>query len=288
MIRFGTGGWRAEIGRDFYYDNICRVAAAIAQMMREEGATDSPFPIGFDRRFLSMEAARWMAEVLAAQGISVWFMPRSVPTPLIMYLVQRHDCFYGAEVTASHNPPSYNGIKLFVREGRDAPLECTERLEEIIDDLETKGEKIRTISFDQGVAEGKITVLKAPFNDFIDHILGVLDVEAIREGAPRILFDSMHGSSTYPLTVILNTARCTIDQIHANKDAYFGGLMPAPSEETLDELRAYVTAGGYDLGIAVDGDGDRLRVIDSEGNYISANDILVFTGNVGGRRRDCV
>ena len=96
MIQFGTGGWRAQIGRDFYYDNICKVAYGIARMMQEDGVTKKPFPIGYDRRFLSQEAAGWIAEVLAAQGIPVWFMPRSVPTPLVMFLVQRHDLYYGA------------------------------------------------------------------------------------------------------------------------------------------------------------------------------------------------
>ncbi|MBQ6735323.1 MAG: phosphoglucomutase/phosphomannomutase family protein [Lachnospiraceae bacterium] len=276
MIQFGTGGWRAEIGRDFYYDNICKVAAGIARMMREDGCTDKPFVIGYDRRFLSQDAAKWVAEVLAAEGITVWFMPRSVPTPLVMYLVQKHDLHFGAEVTASHNPPRYNGIKLFVREGRDAPLEVTERLEKLIAEISDAGKEIPSVPFEEATADGRIVMMKAPFNDFIDHILSVLDLPAIREAAPRILFDSMHGSSTYPLTVILNTARCTVDQIHANKDAYFGGLMPAPSEETLDELRTRVIYDGYDLGIAVDGDGDRLGVIDADGNYISANDILVL------------
>ena len=276
MIQFGTGGWRAEIGRDFYYDNICKVAAGIARMMREDGCTDKPFVIGYDRRFLSQDAAKWVAEVLAAEGITVWFMPRSVPTPLVMYLVQKHDLHFGAEVTASHNPPRYNGIKLFVREGRDAPLEVTERLEKLIAEISDAGKEIPAVPFEDAKEDGRIVMMKAPFNDFIDHILSVLDLPAIREAAPRILFDSMHGSSTYPLTVILNTARCTVDQIHANKDAYFGGLMPAPSEETLDELRTRVIYDGYDLGIAVDGDGDRLGVIDADGNYISANDILVL------------
>ncbi|MBR0173212.1 MAG: phosphoglucomutase/phosphomannomutase family protein [Lachnospiraceae bacterium] len=276
MIQFGTGGWRAEIGRDFYYDNICKVAAGIAELMRRENCTDRPFVIGYDRRFLSQDAAKWVAEVLAAEGITVWFMPRSVPTPLVMYLVQKHDLHFGAEVTASHNPPRYNGIKLFVREGRDAPLEVTERLEKLIAEISDAGKEIPFVPFEEAKADGRIVMMKAPFNDFIDHILSVLDLPAIREAAPRILFDSMHGSSTYPLTVILNTARCTVDQIHANKDAYFGGLMPAPSEETLDELRTRVIYDGYDLGIAVDGDGDRLGVIDADGNYISANDILVL------------
>lgn len=276
MIRFGTGGWRAEIGKDFIYDNICKVALGIVRMMQKEALEDRPFVIGYDRRFLSEDAAKWMAEVIAAAGIPVWFMPRSVPTPLVMFLVKEHDLYYGAEITASHNPPRYNGIKLFVREGRDAPLETTERLEALIDTIEEEGAEIPVVPFEEAVADGRITVLHAPFNGFIDRILDVLDVAAIRERAPRVLFDSMHGSSTYPLTVILNTARCTVDQIHANKDAYFGGLMPAPAEDTLDELRAHVIYGGYDLGIAVDGDGDRLGVVDRDGNYISANDILVL------------
>ncbi|NCB29684.1 MAG: response regulator, partial [Clostridia bacterium] len=101
-------------------------------------------------------------------------------------------------------------------------------------------------------------------------------VTAIRARGPRILFDSMHGSSTYPLTVILNTARCTVDQIHGDKDAYFGGMMPAPTEDTMAELRNRVVYGRYDLGIAVDGDGDRLGIIDGTGRYISANEILVL------------
>ncbi|MBQ4417183.1 MAG: phosphoglucomutase/phosphomannomutase family protein, partial [Butyrivibrio sp.] len=142
MIRFGTGGWRAEIGREFYYDNICRVAYGIAQMIKEDNAAEDPFVIGYDRRFLSEDAAGWMAEVIAAQGIRVWFMPRSVPTPLVMYLVQKHNLHFGAEITASHNPPRYNGIKLFVKEGRDAPLEVTTRLEAIIDGIEEEQREI--------------------------------------------------------------------------------------------------------------------------------------------------
>ena len=162
MIRFGTGGWRAEIGREFYYDNICRVALGIARLIKEDDATDKPFVIGYDRRFLSEEAAKWMAEVLAAQGIRVWFMPRSVPTPLVMFLVQKHDLFFGAEVTASHNPPRYNGIKLFVREGRDAPQEVTERLERIIDGIESEQREIPSLAFDRALSADIITILKAP------------------------------------------------------------------------------------------------------------------------------
>jgi len=271
MIHFGTGGWRAEIGRDFHMANIQLVAQALANCMRQDGKTDRPVVIGYDRRFLSTQAAEWTAEVLAANGIAVWFMRRSVPTPLVMYLVKQNALYYGVEITASHNPALYNGIKIIVEEGRDAPVEFTQRLER-----ETASTGVKLLPFDQAADKGLVTYLEHPFNAFIDDVLAVLDTEAIRARGPRILFDSMHGSSSYPLNVIFNTTRCTVDQIHSNKDAYFGGLMPAPTEWTMDELRNLVVRGGYDLGIAVDGDGDRLGVIDGTGQYISANEILVL------------
>ena len=273
MIKFGTGGWRAEIGKDFHMANIRLVAQALSDCVREDGQLDKPVIIGYDRRFLSREAAVWMAEVFAANGVSIQFMNRSVPTPLVMYLVKKHSLYYGVEITASHNPSSYNGIKIIVEEGRDAPVACTERLERKI--AAFSGEP-PAMPLPEAEKAGLLAYLKNPFNDFIDDILAVMDVSAIRARGPRILFDSMHGSSTYPLTVIFNTARCTVDQIHGDKDAYFGGLMPAPTEDTMGELRTRVVYGGYDLGIAVDGDGDRLGVIDGNGKYISANDILVL------------
>ena len=272
MICFGTGGWRAEIGKDFYMANIQLVAQGLAETLVADGKTDKPVVIGFDRRFLSAEAATWMAEVLTANGIQVWFMQRSVPTPLIMYLVKQNSLYRGIEITASHNPSNYNGIKIIVEEGRDAPLDVTERLEREINALSS----VKTLSMPEAEEKGLINYLKNPFNDFIDSVLGVIDIAAIRARGPRILFDSMHGSSTYPLTVILNTARCTVDQIHGDKDAYFGGMMPAPTEDTMAELRNRVVYGKYDLGIAVDGDGDRLGIIDGTGRYISANEILVL------------
>ena len=272
MICFGTGGWRAEIGKDFYMANIQRVAQGLAATLLADGKTDKPVVIGYDRRFLSAEAATWMTEVLAANGVHVWFMQRSVPTPLIMYLVKQNNLYRGIEITASHNPSNYNGIKIIVEEGRDAPLDVTERLEREIN-AQTD---VKTTTMPKAEEEGLVTYLKNPFNGFIDAVLGVIDTDAIRARGPRLLFDSMHGSSTYPLTVIFNTARCTVDQIHGDKDAYFGGLMPAPTEDTMAELRNRVVYGKYDLGIAVDGDGDRLGVIDGTGRYISANEILVL------------
>ena len=272
MIQFGTGGWRAEIGSEFIKSNICRVGQGICDLMESEGKKDRPVIIGYDRRFLSKEAGEWLAEVLAGNGIEVIFLRRSAPTPLVMHTVKNQNLYYGIEVTASHNPSIYNGIKLIVEEGRDANVETTSMLEKKIAAVSA----IQSIPFASALSDGKIRYWENPFNDFLDDIIGVLDMEAIRNRGLRILFDPMHGSATYPLMVIFYTARCTLDIIHNDKDAYFGGMMPAPTENTLQDLAARVVAGGYDLGIGVDGDGDRLGIIDRNGNYISANEILVL------------
>lgn len=273
-IHFGTGGWRAVIGDDFIKENICRTAQGICNMMIAQGKNDTAVVVGHDRRFLSDTAAVWVTEVLCANGFTVHYIDRSAPTPLTMFLVKDMGLRFGIEITASHNPSSDNGIKLIVEEGRDAPLECTDRLEQYI--AKVTPDDIRSLPLSDAKAAGLAISMHTPFNSFIDSILSRLDTQAIRRRGLRILFDPMHGSGTYPLTVILNTTRCTVDTIHYNKDAYFGGGIPAPTRRTLEELSVAVCHGHYDLGIAFDGDGDRLGIIDNEGNYMDANSILVM------------
>lgn len=269
MIRFGTGGWRALIGEDFICENIRKIAAGVLCLAREEGKMDRPVIIGYDRRFLSENAAKWVAEVFACGGVHVWFLNRSAPTPLIMHTVRSKALHYGIEITASHNPAEYNGIKLIVEDGRDAPLNTTTRLEQLI---ETSVPAF--MPFENAVRAGLVEYIANPFNDFLDDVTALLDMDALRRRGLRVLLDSMHGSGTYPLLVIFHTARCTIDTMNSNKDAYFGGLTPAPSEDRLSSLKDHVVRGGYDMGIAVDGDGDRLGIIDSNGRYINANEVL--------------
>ena len=273
MLKFGTGGWRARIGEDFIRENVMKVGLGVCRLLAQDKKTDKPVIIGYDRRFLSDAAARWLAEVLCAQGFHVLFLKRSAPTPLIMHTVMVQGLHCGLQVTASHNPAVYNGIKLIVDEGRDAPVEVTDRLEQLIAEIDCEP---AVLPFAEACAAGQVEFIHNPFNHFLDDIIAQLDMEKIRERGLRILFDPMYGSGTYALMVILNTARCTVDTIHSDKDAYFGGNMPAPSEAGLRELASRVVSGGYDLGIALDGDGDRLGIIDKGGRYITANEILVM------------
>ena len=126
MIRFGTGGWREIIGDGFTKENIRRVACAVARRMKREAVDNEGFCIGYDRRFLSREAAIWFSEVMAGEGVRLDFVNLAAPTPQIMFTVKDRNLPYGAAVTASHNPAVYNGIKLFTRGGRDATEQVTD------------------------------------------------------------------------------------------------------------------------------------------------------------------
>lgn len=269
-IVFGTGGWRAVIGEDFIKENIYRVGQGVADLAHEAGRADLPIVIGYDRRFLSDHAAKWLAEVLTANGIKVWCMKRSTPSPLVMHVVKTQKFWYGLEITASHNPAEFNGIKLFVEEGRDAPIEVTSHLEDLI-----AAATVRTMPYEKAEAAGLVEYHTGEcFNNFIDDILAKLDLPAIRKRGLRIAFDPMHGSGTYALLTVLCTARCTVDVINQNKDAYFGSGSPAPSTTTIRPLAFKVASEGYDLGISFDGDGDRIGIVDEKGEYIEANEIL--------------
>lgn len=273
MIKFGTGGWRTIIGEDFIKSNIIKVAHGLSVKMGYEECKDQGVVIGFDRRFLSVEAAKWMAEVLAYYDVKVYFIDKIAPTPMIMYTVKELGCHYGIAITASHNPAEYNGIKIFTAGGKDASEEVTSELENLISEIFTKATD--AIAFEKGVEEEVIEIIN-PFNDYIDAIMMKIDTEAIRNKQLRILLDPMYGVSKTSLQTILLSSRCEVDLIHDRHDTLFGGRLPSPSAETLNTLKQKVVEKGYDLGLGTDGDADRLGVIDNEGNFIHPNEILVL------------
>ena len=273
MIRFGTGGWRAFIGEEFTRDNVRIVSQAIAQLMKCMKAQENGFVIGFDRRFLSDKAAVWMSEVMAGNGIKVYFIRKVSPTPLVMFTVKKMRACLGAAVTASHNPADYNGIKVFTEGGRDATELVTGRIESLADGLNPQS--IEAVSFDEGVNNGLIKFID-PFDDYIDAIIGMIDIEAIRGKKLKVLLDPMHGVSRTSLQTILITGRCEVDIINDRHDTLFGGRLPSPNTQTLQRLRELVILGKYDIGVGTDGDADRLGIIDEKGSFIHPNKILAM------------
>ena len=273
MIQFGTGGWRALIGEDFTKENVQLLTQAVAALILRNGLAEQGFVVGYDRRFLSDKGARWMAEVLAGNGVQVYCMDRIAPTPLVMYTVKKLNTPYGAAVTASHNPADYNGIKLFTAGGRDATEEITAQLEAEVARLTPAD--IRTLPFAAGVESGAIRIVNY-FNEYIDTILDMIDTQAIRARGLKVILDPMYGVSKTSLQTILITTRCELEIIHDRHDTLFGGRLPSPNAITLQHLQNLVVEKGFDIGIGTDGDADRLGISDERGSFIHPNDILAL------------
>lgn len=273
MIKFGTGGWRAIIGEDFTKANIQKLGKALAQKMKDEGVAKKGMVIGYDRRFLSKEAMRWAGEIFAAEGIKTYLINRSSPTPLIMYYVMKNEFPYGMMMTASHNPAIYNGIKVFTYGGRDADEIQTRDIENYISGLEE--DEIKGMEYEKALEQGLIAEIN-PLNEYLDAIIQHVDMQSIRDRGLKVALDPMYGVSETSLRTILLTARCEVNTIHERHDTLFGGKLPSPSAHTLRSLQNYVIDRKCDIGIATDGDADRIGVIDDRGKFLHPNDILVI------------
>ncbi len=272
MIKFGTGGWRAVIGDEFTKENIQLLAKALCTKMKDEGVTGKGIVLGYDRRFLSKEAMQWAGMVFAAEGVTAYLINKSSPTPLVMFYVMKHELAYGMMITASHNPAIYNGIKVFTAGGRDADATQTQEIERYIAGIT---EPVEEMEYDTAVKKGLIQEIY-PLNEYLDNIMAAINMEAIRESGLRIVLDPMYGVSETSLRIILQTARCDVETIHDRHDTLFGGKLPSPSAATLHALQNAVLDKHYDIGIATDGDADRIGIIDDTGRFLHPNEILVL------------
>ena len=273
MIKFGTGGWRAVIGDGFTKENIQILARAIADKMHVEGVAGKGIVLGYDRRFLSKEAMQWAGQVFAKEGITAYLVNKSAPTPLIMFYVMKHEFPYGMMITASHNPAIYNGIKVFTAGGRDADETQTAEIENYIEDLTDIPPE--ELEYEEALAQGLIREIY-PLNEYLDNIIAAVNMDKIREAGLKVALDPMYGVSETSLKTILLTARCDVETIHERHDTLFGGKLPAPTAMTLRTLQNYVLDKKCDIGIATDGDADRIGVIDDTGRFLHPNDILVL------------
>ena len=273
MVKFGTGGWRAIIGDGFTKENIQLLSQGLVNKMKDEGVAEKGIVMGYDRRFLSKEAMQWAAEVFAAAGIKAYLINKSSPTPLVMYYVMKHDFDYGMMITASHNPAIYNGVKVFTAQGRDADEIQTREIENYISHISP--DDIRTMDYEDAKAEGFIEEIY-PLNEYLDNIIDSVDMNTIKNAGLKVVLDPMYGVSETSLKTILLTARCEVATIHDRHDTLFGGKLPAPTASTLHSLQNAVVERKYDVGIATDGDADRIGIIDDKGNFLHPNEILVL------------
>lgn len=271
QVAFGTGGWRAVIGEGFTMHNVRRLTQALANEVTRQGQEKSGVLIGYDRRFLSDRAAETAAEVFAGNNIPVTLLSEDAPTPLVTYATALLDSAYGLVFTASHNPPEWNGLKVFRNDGSLLLDEETRKIEAETNRL-TAAQVVK-LEFDLALEAGVIR-RRDMTNEYVDAVEKLIDLEAIRRAGLKVIVDPMYGVGQLTLGIILTEARCRVTFIHERRNPLFGGRSPAPDLEALQLLITNMKEGVYDLGLATDGDADRIAIIDEKGRYISTNDLL--------------
>lgn len=268
MIKFGTDGWRAIIAKDFTFDNVMIVSQAIADYLANQKKSRQRVVVGYDCRFLSKEFAETVAGVLAANDIKVVLSDRFVPTPVISFHCRHKNYDLGIVITASHNPASFNGLKIKTKEGGSADKAITDEVESLL--YKTKP---RWFEVDEALKKKKLEVRDLT-GEHLKFLKGFVDSKKIQKHKMRVLIDTMFGAGMGYVEKILGKSDITIDYIHNEFNPSFGGIHPEPVEKNLQELVGKVKKEGYDLGVALDGDADRIAVIDKRGNYIDAQVIL--------------
>ncbi len=273
VIQFGTGGWRAVIGESFTMQNVRRLAQALSNTLIREERDELGVLIGYDHRFLSDAAAEAAAEVFAGNNIPVTLLTEPAPTPLITYATAEQGAAYGLAFTASHNPPEWNGLKVFQGDGA---LLLDEQVRAIEDEANALSRNL-VVSLELPLAlDAGIIARRDYTNEYVDAVEAQVDMEAIRGAGLRIAVDPMYGVGEVTLDIVLTEARCRVGIIHGRRDPLFGGRSPAPDMEALGLLMHTIREGGYHLGLATDGDADRIAVVDEAGGYVSVNDLLLL------------
>jgi alpha-D-glucose phosphate-specific phosphoglucomutase len=270
MIKFGTDGWRAIIAEDFTFQNVKVVSQAIADYLNreEKKRKRKKVVVGYDCRFLSKEFATTVSLILAANDIGVTLSDRVVPTPAVSLhsLIDGYDL--GIMITASHNPSCFNGLKIKTKDGGAADSSLTNKVEKFLYkskpryiDLETAKKK-------------KFLKFKCLIDNYIEFLRKFVDIKRIKKLKLKILVDTMYGATDKLVEKILGKSEIKIDYLHNEFNPSFGGVNPEPVEKNLQELIKKIKKEKYDLGVALDGDGDRISLIDSKGNFINAQIIL--------------
>lgn len=271
-IKFGTSGWRAILGEEFNFRHVRIVCQAIAQVLRNEKIAQHGVIVGHDSRFMGEQFARAAAEVFAAHGIPVFLCDRETPTPTISYHILHQQLAGGINISASHNPPEWNGIKFTPAWGGPALPETTQAIEQRILPL-MHGEHVKWLQFEKAQKDGLIRIFD-PQPDYLAILEKHVDVEAIRQGGIRIVVDPLYGTSRGYLDDFLRKAGAKVAVLHYWRDPYFGGLRPEPTQTTTRELQETVRQEKAHLGLATDGDADRFGVIDQDGDFLEANQVL--------------
>ena len=284
-IHFGTDGWRAVISDTFTFHNLRMVAQAIADAvgsgswnngLASHGIPDSrEMVVGFDTRFLSDRYAVDVARVLAANGYTVHLAHSDAPTPAISYMVHHLGAVGGVMITASHNAPRYNGVKLKASYGGSATSEQCRQVEVYLNDNEVRARGPNLMDYENARELGLIRRFN-PLPTYYDHLRKLINFEAIAENPQRIIVDSMYGSGRGVIKGILQGTGCEVQEIRCEMNPGFGGVHPEPINQYLGALASAVSTHMGDYGLAMDGDADRIGAMDEHSNFVDPHKIMAL------------
>ncbi|HUI06098.1 MAG TPA: phosphoglucomutase/phosphomannomutase family protein [Verrucomicrobiae bacterium] len=268
QIKFGTDGWRGVIAEDFTFENVRRVAQATADYWNSFVGTQRAAIVGYDNRFLSETYAKLVCEVLAANGIQALYPPLAAPTPAVTFAVRDRKLCGAVMITASHNPPRFNGYKLKAHYAGPADPQICGQVEARVDQS-----PVRTVDFDEGVKNHRIEIYDpCPAHEAAAR--KIVDFKRIQDAKLHVIVDSMHGCGSRVLEEMLGgtsrrAGRAPVTTIRANRDPLFGGMNPEPIGKNLGPLCDAVKKSRAAIGLATDGDADRVGVVDDHGRYVS-------------------
>jgi phosphomannomutase len=285
-IKFGTDGWRGVIAEDFTFANLRRVAQATADFWTAQSPAARSTIVGYDNRFLSEHYARAVCEVLVANGFSVLYPPAAAPTPAISHAVARQGLCGAVMITASHNPPRFNGYKLKADHAGPADPQLCAQVESWIDRSAP-----RASGFDEALKSGAVRI-HDPRAAHLAALRLRVSLREIRRAGLRVVADAMHGCGGRSFESLLAGSACRVVSIRTQRDALFGGANPEPIACYLGPLRAAVKRARAHIGLATDGDADRIGLVDERGRYVSIQIVFALlllhmarSGAPGGARR---
>ncbi|MBI4972847.1 MAG: phosphoglucomutase/phosphomannomutase family protein [Candidatus Omnitrophica bacterium] len=259
-IKFGTDGWRAIIGEGYTFENLKILSQAVADYL----GAGKKIAIGYDTRFLSGSFAESAAGVFKNNGIRVILSKGPIPTPTLSFTVRIRKLDFGIMITASHNPAEYNGFKIKLPSGGAAGPEVTAKIEALLGkNPVSKG----------SLLAGQIKK-EDLIRDYIKFICSYIDLKKIKNKRFKVLVDAMYGSGNSFIANVLKDTGIRLEFMRNNINPSFGGMRPEPVEENLEELKTRVKKEEFDLGIALDGDADRIAAVAPGGIFIHPQKIL--------------
>ena len=263
-IKFGTDGWRALIAREYTFANLERVSQAYADFLLTEGSPSPFVVVGYDCRFMSENFAARAAEILAGNGCRVAQFSEAMPTPLISWAVKDLQANGGVVITASHNPPDFNGFKIKAPWGGSAAPETTAAVERLVDANTPK----------RGATTGNSDQLDSAIEHYKKQINSYIDLERLRNLKAMVVIDPMHGSGGRWVEGFLKGGKLKVETIRGNRDPLFGGVNPEPIDSNLGALKQRVLETKALVGLATDGDADRVGAVNERGETMTMHDVV--------------